>query len=330
MFLAWAPVPVAHAAAGPAADQVEEAKRLYREGKTAFDVGRWEDAVAAFEESYAKSGNELLLFNIGLSYYRWWEESGDIKHLRKARSVLKTFVARAQRNPERLGDPSEAQAQLELIEQKLEEAEQRERDRRTADHAEQDTGEQRAKQPPPPVAEPDEGASRGPTDVPPAGPDPGRKLKLGGIAAMAVGGVAVVTGVVVGAIHVGNSVKFDRDLRDTDDQIEENGLTDADIAQFYDGATCETLPQNADEVSQEYCTLKERRATIVRNGKRANLYAALGFAIGGGLGVALLATGGALYAVGNKKSKAAARDRALRISPQIGIGYAGIGLSGRF
>ena len=312
-----------------AADPVAEAKALYRKGKTAFDVGRWEDAVNYFEESYAQSGNELLLFNIGLSYYRWWEETGEIAHLRKARSVLKTFVARAQRNPDKLGDPAEAVAQLNEVEAKLEQAETEAEARRTRGAA--GGGTEQGADTTPPAPSPDPADPAAPVDtgpVAPVGEDPGKGLRLGGAVSMALGGVGIVTGVIVGAIHVGNSVKFDRQLRETDDEIKASGITQKFVDDTLGG--CSKVDADVNPDAARFCDLQARRTAIVNNGKRANLFAALGFGLGGGLGVALLATGVALYAIGNKKTKAWKDRHALRVAPVFDGRFAGIGIAGRF
>ncbi len=324
MVLAFAvPVPALAepAPAGAEDPAVQEAKQLYRKGKTAFDVGRWEDAVRYFEESYAKSGNELLLFNIGLSYYRWWEETGEIKHLRKARSVLKTFVARAQRNPERLGDPAEAAAQLNEIEAKLEEAEAREREQAAAPPPEE---------PPPPRVEPE--SEPGPQPVVDAGtkPDPGAKLVKAGIATMALGGIGAVAGLVGAAYHGAMSLKFDEELAKTDTALENSTYKQNQIDQMFKMGGCDDPDVKNYEEALRYCQLVARREALAINGPRANFYAYLWGGIGGGLGAVLLITGGVLYAVGKKKGAASGRGRALRSMPRFRVGLAGLWVSGRF
>ncbi len=62
--------------AAPAAAQPSEAERLYHDGQRAYDTGRFDDAVAAWEKSYQLSKLPPLLFNIAQAYrLRAW--SGD-------------------------------------------------------------------------------------------------------------------------------------------------------------------------------------------------------------------------------------------------------------
>ena len=46
------------------------ARKLYKKGDRAYAEGRYEDAVAAFEQAYRLSGRSLLLFNLGNAYER--------------------------------------------------------------------------------------------------------------------------------------------------------------------------------------------------------------------------------------------------------------------
>lgn len=64
-----APAPAA-AQPQPTAEQIEQAKKAFLEGKVQFDKGKYGDAVEKFKESYRLSRNPLLLFNIALTFER--------------------------------------------------------------------------------------------------------------------------------------------------------------------------------------------------------------------------------------------------------------------
>ncbi len=299
----------AHAAEPAAGDGSasadEDPRALFRKGKRAFDVGEYSDAVELFQRAYDISDNELLLYNIGLSYFRWWEQSKDINHLRKARSIFRTFVARAQREPERLGDPTEAVAQLNEIEAKLEVAEKEEVERK---RREAETNKS------------DEGKPVGP--VKPQGPDPGKNLRLGGTISMGVGGALMIGGVIAGVIFALKSRDFKENLVRIRNEKDSLGLVN--------DPECSMVGTNSPKAEQDWCSLAAQESTTLNNGRAANLYTVLSFSIMGGLGVAALATGGGLFAYGVKKTRAWEEGRILRFHPTFSPTYAGLGVSGRF
>jgi tetratricopeptide (TPR) repeat protein len=61
---------LAHAEEQPTAEQLEQAKKAYAEGKAKFEKGNFGDAVEKFKESYRLSKNPLLLFNIAVTFER--------------------------------------------------------------------------------------------------------------------------------------------------------------------------------------------------------------------------------------------------------------------
>jgi tetratricopeptide (TPR) repeat protein len=66
---AYALGPVVAHAQEPIPDE-ERAKELYNNGRQLYEEGRYEDAIAAWEEAYRVSNRALLLFNIANAYER--------------------------------------------------------------------------------------------------------------------------------------------------------------------------------------------------------------------------------------------------------------------
>ena len=71
--------PPAFAQSSPTPAEVEQAKQLFRNGATLYDEGRYEDAIAAWQEAYNLSKEPVLLFNIANAYERLgrYQESYD-------------------------------------------------------------------------------------------------------------------------------------------------------------------------------------------------------------------------------------------------------------
>jgi tetratricopeptide (TPR) repeat protein len=59
----------------PSADD-ERARELFQNGRVLHEEGRYEDAIAAWEEGYRLSKRPLFLYNIGNAY----EKLGDLEH----------------------------------------------------------------------------------------------------------------------------------------------------------------------------------------------------------------------------------------------------------
>ncbi len=107
----------AEADAEPAEDSAtsEEAKQLYKDGKTAFRLGKFEEAIGKFEQAYAISGAAALLLNIALANQRIGENRKDVQALRNSRTAYQNYLGEIRKND--LLDPSKVQ----LEEQKLDE-----------------------------------------------------------------------------------------------------------------------------------------------------------------------------------------------------------------
>jgi tetratricopeptide (TPR) repeat protein len=292
--LVMAPVPAA--AGGPTygvaglvfapaeeADNNQAAREAYGEGEKAYRLGRFEDAALAFERAYEISGLPDILYNIGLSHLRWYDVDPDIAHLRKAKVVFQNYVIEIQKNPE-LGDLEEAEAVIAQIDEKLAAAEAA---------GKKDEGDE----------DPDE-----PVDL---GPDPGKKLRLGGSIAMGVGGAFVVAGVVSGVVLGVRGQEFEGDLANAYTEREALGCTPND--------------------GRPDCDDVNNRIEIFRNnGQRANALAVgLGLTLGG-VGLIGIVTGAVLFVQGNKKTKAWEQRRLLSVAPSWGRGQFGLAVSGRF
>jgi tetratricopeptide (TPR) repeat protein len=265
-------------------DNQQAAKDAYAEGEKAYRLGRFEDAALAFERAYELSGLPDILYNIGLSHLRWYDVDPDIAHLRKAKVVFQNYVIEIQKNPD-LGDLEEAEAVIAQIDEKIAEAEA--------------------------AAKAD-----GPRDVPSGepvdhGPDPGKKLRLGGSVAMGVGGAFVVAGVVSGVVLGVRGQEFEGDLANAYNERDALGCTPTD-----------GRPE-CDEVN-------DRIEIFRNNGQQANALAVgLGLALGG-VGIIGIVTGAVLFVQGNKKTKAWEQRKLLSVTPSWGRGQVGLAVSGRF
>ena len=269
LSLAFAPTTVAMAAPGgpsmlsmrtaPAAD---DPVVLYDEGKKAYRLGRFGEAVEKWEQAYAASERSLLLYNIALAYRGRYGISGDIEDLRKARAVMKNFFIIAQADPEI--DPDDAEARIAEIDELLVEAE-------AAAAANKEV--KRDDQPPPP-----------PHDPPPAtpeGPDPGRNLRIAGAATLGTGGLMLVTGTVLGIYFGVRGQEFSDELRQL--QAERPDVC---------------IDPDSIECTEQDLAIDNAR----NNGRSANLGVGLSFGIGGGLGAVALGAGVILFLRGNRQT----------------------------
>lgn len=76
----------------------DDARSRYKEGKTAFRLGKFEVAITKFEEAYALSGNSAVLFNIALAYERLGENQKDTQALRNAKTAYQNYLGEVQKN----------------------------------------------------------------------------------------------------------------------------------------------------------------------------------------------------------------------------------------
>jgi hypothetical protein len=170
---------------GPEADKAPEV--LYEEGKKAYRLGKFAEAVQKWEEAYDKSQRPLLLYNIALAYKSLYTISGDVEDLRKARAVMNNFLVEAESDSE----ADDAKAQIVELDKMIADAEANA---------------------PKPDPDPDE-PKDDPKPMTPTGPDPGRTLRIAGAGTMGGGGLLVVTGAVVGIFLGVKGQEFSDELR---------------------------------------------------------------------------------------------------------------------
>jgi len=275
----------------PAMAQQPSAEALFDEGRKAYRLGKYEDAVKKWEESYSLSNNALILYNIGLAYKGWYSVSGELAHLRKAKAVFNNFYLEAQRDPS-IGDPTEAESQIKELDTMIAKAEQEAQQKAAADAQRQ--------------------AQSGPassTPLRPTGPDPGKKLRLPGVITMGIGGALVVTGGVMGLVFALKGEEFQSQL--------------SSFKSEHDDLTCDRVPADPDRCDELSTYIKVTRD----NGNQANVLAAVSLAALGGIGVAALVAGGVTFAYGNKRTRAWEQGRTVfRVLPTWG----GLVLHGRF
>lgn len=70
----------------PSAADDQAARALFKEGKAAYELGKYEDALQYFEQAHARSGRPQLLFNIGQAAER-------LRRDEKALEVFRAYLA---------------------------------------------------------------------------------------------------------------------------------------------------------------------------------------------------------------------------------------------
>ena len=75
--------------AGPSADEakLERARRLYKDGRVAYDRGRYDEAAEKFKLAYDLAGDPNLLFNLALVYDRLGDLERSLEYMRRYRNV---------------------------------------------------------------------------------------------------------------------------------------------------------------------------------------------------------------------------------------------------
>ncbi len=174
--------------ASPDADKPPEV--LYAEGKKAYRLGKFDDAVTKWELAYDLSERSLLLYNISLAYKGRYGISGAVDDLRKARAVMNNFLVIAQADPDI--DPDDAEERIAELDKMIADAE--------------------ANKPPPVVDDPKPPVEDEPKPMA-EGPDPGRTLRIAGAATLGTGGLMVVTGSVLGIFFGVRGQEFSDELR---------------------------------------------------------------------------------------------------------------------
>jgi tetratricopeptide (TPR) repeat protein len=162
--------PTVHAA--PASSSaLDEAKALYAEGKSHYDVGDYEKALGLWKQAYAKLDDSAemqtvrhtLVYNILEAQIRVYEVNKDITYLRRAKTLLESYLAKHREiysdTPEAVEERKSTEVRLAEVEEMLANAEQ----------------EQSTTAPPSGAAPAPAPAGTQPTAGPPANETPGQK-----------------------------------------------------------------------------------------------------------------------------------------------------------
>lgn len=125
----------AHAAAPSQADKdLAEAKQLYKEGQTKFEMADYEEAIALWKQAYTKLPDAEntrgikndLVYNISEAQIRAYEIGRDGTYLRKARVLLNDYLRNHERmygtGKEAVEERSAAKARLEEVDEMLADA----------------------------------------------------------------------------------------------------------------------------------------------------------------------------------------------------------------
>jgi tetratricopeptide (TPR) repeat protein len=157
-------------------EDVANAKAKYEEGKTAYRLGKFDEAIAAWKQAYELKSDPIFLYNIAQAYR-------EAKDYERAAFFYRSYLNETQ-NPE----------DRKVIEQRITEMEElleMERDREGPA-----PGDPEPTQPePPPVVAPIAAPPAADTGEPAAG---GRGLKVAGIVTGGAGVVLIATGVAFG------------------------------------------------------------------------------------------------------------------------------------
>jgi tetratricopeptide (TPR) repeat protein len=85
----------------------EEARNLFKAGKEAYEVGKFQDALTFFEQSFEKSGRVALLYNIGQAADR----------LRQDDKAIESFNKYLEQTPSDAPNRKDVEARLQALEQ---------------------------------------------------------------------------------------------------------------------------------------------------------------------------------------------------------------------
>lgn len=174
------PAPVR--AAGPAAVDPDQ---LYEEGRKDFNSGFYKSAIEKFEAAHRKSKDPLILYNIGQTYKKLYDDEPKLEFLKKARGALRDYVAAIEKDPGLGADPEEVKPVLEKIEAELSRLE---------------------------APETPEGPEEPPPAEVPRDSDPGKKLRLAGIGLMGGGGAVLVVGGILGGVFAAKGKRLSDNL----------------------------------------------------------------------------------------------------------------------
>ncbi|MBL9100547.1 MAG: hypothetical protein JNL82_06305 [Myxococcales bacterium] len=101
--------------AGPAVEGDVKARgeRLFAEASSAYNLGKFDEAIAKFEAAYELLQAPSLLYNLGQAHVRAHEIDGDPAHLRRARALYDNFIKIRENGGESVGDARERMAAVD-------------------------------------------------------------------------------------------------------------------------------------------------------------------------------------------------------------------------
>jgi tetratricopeptide (TPR) repeat protein len=73
-------------------EEENKAKQSYMDGNAAYKLGHWEEAAKAFEQAYRISRFENILFDMGQTYRRWYEDGHDLDKLKRSIQMYESFL----------------------------------------------------------------------------------------------------------------------------------------------------------------------------------------------------------------------------------------------
>jgi tetratricopeptide (TPR) repeat protein len=74
------------------ADQPEAARAAFGEAERLYQLGRFEEAIGAYERAYALDPQPAFLHNIALAHRRQFQIDGKPEHLRRARELYRNYL----------------------------------------------------------------------------------------------------------------------------------------------------------------------------------------------------------------------------------------------
>lgn len=99
--------------AAPADDPKARGEKLFEEASAAYNLGKFDEAIAKFEAAYELLKAPSLLYNLGQAHVRAHEYDGDVAHLRRAKALYDNFIKIREAGGESTGDARERLAALE-------------------------------------------------------------------------------------------------------------------------------------------------------------------------------------------------------------------------
>ncbi len=316
-------VPQAHAAAAVLAPSPEQ---LYEQGRTEYRLNNYGKAIELWEQSYALSGNRLLLYNLALAHREQYSVSGKLVDLEQAKRRLDGFIKEAQTDDE-LSDAQARMVEIDELLTKARAADAQAKQRAAAAAAKAQREERRA-----------------------------RKLRLAGVVTMATGGALIVTGAAVGSVFAVRGGQFAADIDNEKGQVRaslvdfpgqnkdvcfsdtnaKHALRHNQLVAANGGAETQASQAELDKMpagcapSSDVVNMLANIAQLRANGDKANQLSIVGFAAFGAVGLAAIIAGAVVYSQG-KRAPASARAARLRVMPQLGArtGF-GLAIGGRF